>query len=70
VEERRHARGVLQSPWGETLLAYGIALGVAFACVIGFHGVGPADSPFSTLALVVVLGLPATVGGAAGRLLV
>jgi putative integral membrane protein (TIGR02587 family) len=70
VEERRRGRGALQSPFGETLLAYGIALGVAFACVIGFHGVGPGDSMFSTVALVIVLGLPTTVGGAAGRLLV
>lgn len=70
VEERRQGRGALQSPWGETLLAYGIALGVAFACVLAFHGTRPQESLFSTAALVIVLGLPATIGGAAGRLLV
>jgi len=70
LERRRNTEGFLQSPVGETLLAYLIALAVAFGMIGAFHGLSPAESPYTTLAATVVLGLPATVGGAAGRLLV
>ncbi len=69
-DRRRQTPGLLQSPAGETLLAYNIALTIAFLAVVVFHGIRPGESPALTLAATVVMALPAAVGGAAGRLLV
>ncbi|MBC7807791.1 MAG: TIGR02587 family membrane protein [Akkermansiaceae bacterium] len=69
-EKRHKDAGILQSPLGETLLAYAVALAVSLAAVVFFHGVEIADSPFTVVALTVSLGLPAAIGGAAGRLIV
>lgn len=69
-ETRRGSEGILQSPLGETLLAYAIALLVSLAMTIAFHGLILWDSPHTTCACMVVLALPATIGGAAGRLVV
>ncbi len=68
-EERRKAEGLLQTPLGETLLAYLIALAVSFVLIVTFHAVTPQASLQTTIAATIVLGLPATIGGAAGRLL-
>jgi uncharacterized membrane protein len=38
--------------------------------VYAFHSITFTESPYTTAAAVVILGLPATVGGAAGRLIV
>ncbi|MBC8141006.1 MAG: TIGR02587 family membrane protein [Armatimonadetes bacterium] len=69
-DKRRGAKGVLQSPLGETVLAYAIALIVAFVCVAYFHALSPLPNPYPMIALTVVLALPASVGGAVGRLIV
>ena len=69
-EKRSRTPGMLQSPVGETLLSYAIALVIAFAAVITFHGVRAGESPFMALSATLVMALPATIGGAAGRLIV
>ncbi len=66
-QERRHGQqGPLQHPLTETIVCYLVALAVAALLLWVFQrGLAPADD---LLARVVVLGLPAAVGGAAGRL--
>ena len=69
--DRRHqADGLLQTPAGETLLAYALALLVSLALIYAFHALSFGQSAYTTLAATIVLALPATIGGAAGRLLV
>lgn len=64
---RRHQqRGVFQRPVTETLITYLVALLVSLVLLWTFQrGVAPSGD---LLARVVVLGLPAAVGGAVGRL--
>ncbi len=69
-KERKKDPGILQSPLGETLLAYAVALAVSLTAVCFFHGVEIANSPYTVVAITVALGLPAAIGGAAGRLIV
>jgi putative integral membrane protein (TIGR02587 family) len=66
-QDRRHRqRGVFQRPVTETLVTYVVALVVAAVLLWVFQrDLGP---PADLLARVVVLGLPAAVGGAVGRL--
>ncbi|WP_068400140.1 TIGR02587 family membrane protein [Kribbia dieselivorans] len=68
-QERRHgAGGILQSPLAETIAAYLVSLAIAWLLLVIFHR---AEVPSSeVLGRVLVLGLPAAVGGAAGRLAV
>jgi len=66
-DKRRQQIGVLQHPATETAVAYVVALGVSGLMLFFFGGL--ADAPPSwALGQVVVLGLPAALGGAAGRL--
>lgn len=69
-EARRNDPGILQSPIGETVLAYAVALTISLTAVCFFHSVEIAESPYTVVALTVSLGLPAAIGGAAGRLIV
>jgi putative integral membrane protein (TIGR02587 family) len=66
-QSRRHAQqGLLQHPLIETLASYIVALSSSFVMLWLFQR---ADAPGRvTLAQVIVLGLPAAIGGAAGRL--
>jgi putative integral membrane protein (TIGR02587 family) len=66
-QTRRHAQqGLLQHPLIETVASYVVALVSSFAMLWLFQR---ADAPRRvTLAQVIVLGLPAAIGGAAGRL--
>ena len=66
-QSRRQAQqGLLQHPLIETLASYVIALFSSFVMLWLFQR---ADAPWRvTLAQVIVLGLPAAIGGAAGRL--
>jgi putative integral membrane protein (TIGR02587 family) len=66
-QERRHGQeGPLQHPVTETIVSYLVALAVAGLLLWVFQrGLAPASD---LLARVVVLGMPAAVGGAAGRL--
>jgi putative integral membrane protein (TIGR02587 family) len=66
----RNQPGPFQLPITETALAYSLALLVSFGALLLFDRVELSDPPAHILTLVIVLGLPATVGGAAGRLVV
>jgi putative integral membrane protein (TIGR02587 family) len=67
-EHRRSQQGVLQHPVTETVVSYLISLGTAAVMLWFFQRVSGQDPYDLTLAYVVVLGLPAAVGAAAGRL--
>lgn len=67
-DQRRRQPGLFQHPVTETAASYIVALGMALLMLALFQRV---DGPWSTtLGFVVVLGFPAAVGGAAGRLAV
>jgi putative integral membrane protein (TIGR02587 family) len=66
----RSQSGPFQSPLTETIFAYVVALLVALASLYLFDRVEPGDPLAHIIAMVLVLGFPATVGGAAGRLVV
>jgi putative integral membrane protein (TIGR02587 family) len=69
VQARRRTRpGVIPSPLTETVLAYVLSLLMAALMLWLFQQIRPGDPPRQWLAYVLVLGLPATIGGAAGRL--
>jgi putative integral membrane protein (TIGR02587 family) len=63
-------RGPFQSPLTETVLAYLLSLLVALAALFLFDQIAWGDPLGNVLMMVLVLGLPAAVGGAAGRLVV
>jgi len=68
---RRSAqRGVLQRPVTETVVAYVVAILVSMALLLFFDNVDLSDPWPVSLSRVVVLALPAAVGGAAGRVVV
>jgi putative integral membrane protein (TIGR02587 family) len=69
-EKRRSDRGGIQSPITETLACYLLALLASFALLWFFQRSSFQQSPVQVLSQVVVLGLPAAIGGAAGRLAV
>jgi putative integral membrane protein (TIGR02587 family) len=62
--------GPLQNPLTETVLAYVVSLLVATAALLLFDRIEPGDPLPHSLAMVIVLGFPATIGGAAGRLVI
>jgi putative integral membrane protein (TIGR02587 family) len=63
-------KGAFQSPLTETVLAYVLSLLVALVSLYLFDRIEPVDPLGQIVAMVLVLGLPASVGGAAGRLVV
>ena len=65
---RREQRGILQHPVTETVVAYLVALIAAAAMLLFFGNLRPGDPWPLVLDRVVLLGLPAAIGGAAGRL--
>lgn len=67
---RRGHEGLFQRPFAETVGAYVISLGVAAFVLLFFQRIGPNQSWETWTAWTIVLGLPATIGGAAGRLAV
>ncbi len=69
-KSRRSQSGVIQHPATETVVCYLLSLVTAAALML-FFGRVTLDDPFPfTLTQVIVLGLPAAIGGAAGRLVV
>ena len=69
-ESRRSQSGVMQHPATETVVCYLLSL-VTAAALLLFFGRVTLDDPFPfTVTQVIVLGLPAAIGGAAGRLVV
>lgn len=69
-QARRSQPGLFQSPISETLISYLISLLVSALMLWLFQLVRAEDPPGLWLSYTVVLGLPATIGGAAGRLAV
>ncbi len=66
---RRHEQeGLFQTPLSETAVSYIVSLAVAYAALVVFGQVAPTDPIDWTVRETLVLGLPATIGGAAGRL--
>ncbi|HVE94382.1 MAG TPA: TIGR02587 family membrane protein [Acidimicrobiales bacterium] len=70
-QEQRHSqKGVLQHPITETFACYLVALAAAAVMLWFFQRAAVGDPVDEVLSHVIVLGLPAAVGGAAGRLAV
>ena len=66
----RTQRGLLLNPVSETLLAYVVVLIASGLMLIFFQQLSSNDPWQEWLANIIVLGLPASVGGAAGRILI
>lgn len=66
----RARRGLLLSPLAETLVAYIVVLTASALMLIFFQQLTGNDPWQEWLSDIIVLGLPASVGGAAGRILV
>ena len=64
------AEGPFQHPFTETMLAYVVSLVISFIALYLFNQVMLDDPLLSIVEQVIVLGVPTTVGGAAGRLVV
>ena len=62
--------GLFQHPFSETVLAYLVALVVSALLLIAFGQVGTDEPLLASLTQVIVLAIPASIGGAAGRLVV
>ena len=67
---QRAERGLLLSPITETLVAYLVVLLASALMLVFFQQLGSSDPWQEWLGNIIVLGLPASVGGAAGRILV
>lgn len=67
---QRHVGGLFQRPISETVLATVIALAVAAGMLVVMGQIGAGDSLNGALAQILVLGVPAGIGGAAGRVVV
>lgn len=66
--QRYQHKGLFQRPWGETIAAYLVSLFAAMLMLVFFQKLH-FDDPWQVwLRYTVLLGLPAAVGGAAGRL--
>lgn len=68
--QRRSQRGFFQSPLSETLAAYLISLAISMLMLWLFQVIRVGDPINQWVSYVIVLGLPASIGGAAGRLAV
>lgn len=68
--QRYHHQGVFQRPLGETIAAYLVSLFAALLMLVFFQKLHIDDPWQIWLRYTILLGLPATVGGAAGRLAV
>jgi putative integral membrane protein (TIGR02587 family) len=67
-QKRNQQRGLFQRPASETVMSYLVSLAAAALMLWFFHRVTLADPWELWLKYTMILGLPATVGGAAGRL--
>jgi putative integral membrane protein (TIGR02587 family) len=68
-DERQHQPGWFQRPLSETVLAYLISLIASAFMLWFFHQLHPGDPWQKWLSSTIVLGLPASIGGAAGRII-
>lgn len=69
-QKRAEQQGLFQQPLSETIMAYLVSLFAAALMLWLFHQVSFADPWYLWLSYSIVLGLPAAIGGAAGRLAV
>lgn len=69
-DRRLHQQGTFQHPLVETVMTYLLSLGAATLMLWFFHRLGPSDPWPVWLEETLILGLPSTIGGAAGRLAV
>jgi putative integral membrane protein (TIGR02587 family) len=60
--------GIFQSPITETIISYLLSLLMAMIMLWLFQLLRAGDPPSQWLSYIIVLGLPATIGGAAGRI--
>ncbi len=67
---RYQQKGIFQRPLSETVVAYLVSLMAAALMLLFFHKLNFSDPWSVWLSYSVILGLPATIGGAAGRLAV
>ncbi|MER3434405.1 MAG: TIGR02587 family membrane protein [Leptolyngbya sp. ERB_1_1] len=67
-QQRYQHQGVFQRPWGETIAAYLVSLFAAMLMLAFFQKLHFDDPWQIWLSYTILLGLPAAVGGAAGRL--
>jgi putative integral membrane protein (TIGR02587 family) len=67
---KRDRQHLFQHPATETVLSYLVSLVVSFGALLLTQQLGTEDPPMFVLAQTLVLGLPAMVGGAAGRIAV
>ncbi|CAD5937981.1 hypothetical protein PCC9214_01730 [Planktothrix tepida] len=67
-QKRHHQQGLFQSPHTETIFSYLISLIASVFMLWFFQKLNFSDPWFLWLRSTLILGLPATVGGAAGRL--
>ena len=65
-----HQGGLFQRPFSETILAYVVSIVAATCMLVGFGQVAVGDPPLAALTKVLVLAVPASIGGAAGRVVV
>jgi putative integral membrane protein (TIGR02587 family) len=65
---RKEQRGIFQHPVGETIASYLISLTMAAGMLWLFQSLSPSDPLEKWVSYIIVLGFPATIGGAAGRL--
>jgi putative integral membrane protein (TIGR02587 family) len=70
LAQERGAGGFLQHPATETVVTYVLSLGVAALALYFFGQISWGDPMESVLSKILVLGLPAAIGGAAGRLVI
>jgi putative integral membrane protein (TIGR02587 family) len=67
-DQRRQQKGLFQSPETETMISYVIALAVGILMLWFFQKLTGSDPWFVWLRYGIILSLPASIGGAAGRL--
>jgi putative integral membrane protein (TIGR02587 family) len=67
-QRRIQQRGIFQRPISETVMCYLVALLISAFMLWFFHRLEWGDPWHLWLRYIIILGLPATVGGAAGRL--
>jgi putative integral membrane protein (TIGR02587 family) len=69
-QKRRQQKGIFQRPLSETIASYLVSLTAAGLMLWFFQRLTPHDPWTTWLEYALILGLPATIGGAAGRLAV
>lgn len=67
---RQSSPGFFRGPFSETTLSYAVALVCGAVILVGFGQIHVGDPPGVMLVEIFVLGLPASIGGAAGRIVV